>query len=200
MNIRRWLLPFTWGMDMQAIDSVLGLAESSEATLVALSLVTVPDKSRFRGARLEHIQQSKDFLEAVKWKAARLRVPVERYEVFTPDVFASIAMLVHDLNCDSMILVSSGKRDVLLRAHELKRLLTDPPASFVLLRLPTPPERPPLFASFLSWLRRFLGQLPGQQGEVRTGQQEPAAEHPLAIRTPEPLPGRSGPWNGKELR
>ncbi len=199
MNTRRWLLPFTWGVDMQAIDSVIGLAESSEATLVALSLVTVPNMPRTPSPRLEHIQQSKDFLEAIKWKAARLRVPVERYEVFTPDVMASIAMLVHDLNCDSMILVSSGKRDVLLRAHELKRLLTEPPASFVLLRLPTPPERPQLFARFLSWLRRFLGQLPGQQGEDRTGQEEPAAEHSLAIRTPGPLRGRSGPRNGKEL-
>jgi hypothetical protein len=195
MNTRRWLLPFTWGVDMPALDSVIGLAESSEATLVAVSLVTVPDTSRTPSPRLEHIQQSKDFLEA-----ARLGVLVERYEVFTPDVIASIAMLVHDLNCDSMILVSSGKRDVLLRAHELKRLLTEPPTSFVLLRLPTPPERPPLFARFLSWLRGFLGQLPGQQGEDRTGQEEPAAEHILAIRTPELGPGRSGSRNGKELR
>jgi nucleotide-binding universal stress UspA family protein len=200
MNTRRWLLPFTWGVDMQALDSVLGLAESSEATLVAVSLVAVPDKSRSRGARLEHIQQSKDFLEAVKWKAARLGVPVERYEVFTPDVMASIATLVHDLDCDSMILVSRGKRDVLLRAHELKRLLTEPPASFVLLRLPTPPERPPVFARFLSWLRRDLGQQTGQQGEVRTAQEEPAAEHSLAIRTPEPIREWSDSRNGKELR
>ena len=200
MNTHRWLLPFTWGVDMQALDSVLGLAENSGATLVAVSLVTVPNTSRTPSPRLEHIQQSKDFLEAVKWKAARLGVPVERYEVFTPDVMASIATLVHDLNCDSMILVSSGKRDVLLHAHELKRLLSEPPVSFVLLRLPTPPERPPLFSLFLAWLRRFLRQLPGEQGEVRPVQEEPAAEHPLAVRTPEPLRGRSGSRNGKELR
>ena len=200
MNTRRWLLPFTWGVDMQALDSVIGLAESSEAMLVALSLVTVPHTPRTPSPRLEHIQQSIDFLEAVKWKAARLRVPVERYEVITPDVIASIATLVHDLNCDSMILVSSGKCDVLLRAHELKRLLTEPPASVVLLRLPTPPERLPLFARFPAWLRRFLEQLPGQQGEVRPVQEEPAAEHLLAIRTPEPHRGRSGSRNGKELR
>jgi hypothetical protein len=99
-----------------------------------------------------------------------------------------------------MILVSSGKRDVLLRAHELKRLLTEPPASFVLLRLPTPPERPPLFARFLSWLRRLGEQLPEQQGEGRPGQEEPAAQHPLAIMTPEPLREWSGSRNGKELR
>ena len=78
----RWLLPFTYGVDMRAIDYLVSLAENNGATLIPVSLVSVPKDSRSGGARLEHIQQSKDFLEAVKYKSARLQVPVERYEVF----------------------------------------------------------------------------------------------------------------------
>jgi hypothetical protein len=157
MNTRRWLLPFTHRVDMQAIDSVVSLAESAGTMLVALSLVTVPEARRSRGARLEDIQQSKDFLEAVKWKVSRRQILIEYHEVFTGDVLGSIATLVHDLSCDSMILVSNGKYDALLHGYELKHLLIEPPGSFILLRLPTP-ERPHLGARFLSWLRQFLGQ------------------------------------------
>jgi hypothetical protein len=159
---------------MQAIDCVVSLAESGGTTLVVLSLIPVPEAHRSRGARLEDIQQSKDFLEAVKWKAARERVPVEYHEVFTGDVLGSIATLVHDLSCDSIVLVSGRKHEALLHAHELKHLLTEPPASFILLRLPTPPERPHLGARFLSWLRRSLRQ----EHEFRLGREEPQAEGP----------------------
>ena len=158
MNTRRWLLPFTYGVDMQAIDAAISLADSAGTMLVALSLVSVPEAHRSREARLEDIQQSKDFLEAVKWKAARHQVAVEDHEVFTGDVLGSIATLVHELSCDSMILVSNGKYDMLLHAHELKHLLIEPPGSYILLRLPMPKERPHLGARFLSWLRQFLGQ------------------------------------------
>jgi len=158
MNTRRWLIPFTYGVDMQAIDAVVSLAESAGTMLVALSLVLVPEARRSRGARLEDIQQSKDFLEAIKWKAARRQTLVEYHEVFTGDVLGSIATLMHDLGCDNMILVSNGKYDMLLHAHELKHLLIEPPGSFILLRLPTPPERPHLGARFLSWLRHGLRQ------------------------------------------
>src|SRR5260370_18850913 len=172
MNTRRWLLPFTYGVDMQAIDSVVSLAESAGTMMVALSLVFVPKDRGSRGARLEHIQQSKDFLEAVKWKAARRQTLVEYHEVFTGDVFESIATLVHDLSCDSMILVSNGKYDALLHGYELKHLLIEPPGSFILLRLPTP-ERLHLGARLLSWLRRSLGH----QGSARLVQAPEADGH-----------------------
>jgi hypothetical protein len=177
MNTLRWLLPFTWGVDMQAIDYAIHLAENGGATLVAVSLVTAPDKLQMRGTRLEYIQQSKDFLEAVKWKAARLQVPLECYEVFTPNVLASITTLVHDLQCDSMILVTRGKQDALLHAHELKRLLIEPPAPLMLLRLARPQERPHLQARLLLWLRQLLGQ----RDEVRPLQEELEANRPLAV-------------------
>jgi len=64
MNTPRWLLPFTYGVDMRALDAVVGLAGSARATLVPVSLISVPHEGRSRGARLEHIQQSKDFLKS----------------------------------------------------------------------------------------------------------------------------------------
>ncbi len=154
MNLR-WLLPFTHGVDMRAIDYVVRFAESHRVTLVPVSLVSVPREPRSRGARLEHIQQSKDFLEAVQYKAARLQVPLERYEVFTGDVIQSITMLVHDLHCDGIVTVAIEKKEALLRTPELKRLLTEPPTSLVLIRLPAHSQKTQashLGARFLSWL------------------------------------------------
>jgi universal stress protein family protein len=154
----RWLLPFTHGVDMRTIDYLVSLAENNGATLIPVSLVCVPNESRPGGARLEHIQQSKDFLEAVQYKAARYQVPLERYEVFTGDVIHSIARLVADLHCDGIVMVAVERREVLLRTHELKQLLMEPPTSLVLIRLPAHPQKARSFymgAGFLSWLRRL---------------------------------------------
>lgn len=183
MKTLRWLLPFMHGVDMRAIDSVVNLAASTGATLVAVSLISVPDKSRSGGARLEHIQQSKDFLEAVKWKATRYSVPFERYEVFTGNVLQSLALLVQGQECDSIVLVTAEKRDMLLPALEVKHLLEEPPASLVLLRLPARAERTwHPGTRFLSWLRRH-GR---QQNDSGQGQDTPGVvEEPSWIRTEE---------------
>lgn len=154
----RWLLPFTYGVDMRAIGYLVSLAENNRATLIPVTLVSVPNNFRSGGARLEHIQQSKDFLEAVKYKSARLQVPVERYEVFTSDVMQSITALVDDLHCDGIVMVAVEHKEVLLRAHELKQLLVEPPASLVLIRLPAHSQESRAFylgARFFSWLRRL---------------------------------------------
>ena len=174
MNISRWLLPFTSAVDMRALDAVVRLAESHGATLVAISLITVPHESRSQRVRLEYIQQSKDFLEAVKYKAARQYVPLERYEVFTADVFRSLKLLVHEQNCSSIVLVSRGEKDSLLQRHELKHLLDALPASLVLIRLPAHTQP--------AWLRH----LRGQQGDLNQAPDMPALEEPSWIRTEEP--------------
>jgi hypothetical protein len=184
METQRWLLPFTWGMNMQAVDYAISLAQSAGTTLVAVSLVSVPQAPRSRGARLEHIQQSKDFLEAVKWKAARSKAPIERYEVFTADVMQSLTLLVHDQRCDGIVLVTSEKKDVLLKAAEVKHLLVAPPASLVLIRLPVDTGRKrtwPLATRFLFWLEGQWVRA-DHAGQV---QDTPAVEGPLWIRTEE---------------
>jgi nucleotide-binding universal stress UspA family protein len=188
MNAPRWLLPFTYGVDMRALDAVVGLAGSARATLVPVSLISVPHEDRSRGARLEHIQQSKDFLEALQFKAARLEVPVERYEVFTGDVLQSIAVLVRELHCDSIVLVSTGNRDVLLHASELKRLVMEPPASLVLIRLPARTQSTQAWRPgdrLLSWLRRLWGY----QDDSRHTQDVPTGEEPSWMRVEEPHRG-----------
>jgi hypothetical protein len=185
MKLSRWLLPFTSAVDMRALDAVVCLAESHGAMLVAMSLITVPHESRSRSVRLEYIQQSKDFLEAVKYKAARQHVLVERYEVFTADVVRSLKLLVHEQHCSSIVLVTRGEKDSLLQRHELRQLLDAPPASLVLIRLPTHTQ-PAWLWSPGAWFTDGLRHLRGQQNNLNQQQDMPALEEPSWIRTEEP--------------
>ena len=179
MEMSRWLLPFTYGVDMRAIDYVVRLAESAGATLIPVSLISTPPN---RGARLEYIQQSKDFLEAVRFKAEKLGVPVERFEVFTGDVLGSITVLVHELHCDGIVLVSNGQQTRLMQDDEVKRLLTEPPTALVLTRLPLRPMSTPsrhLSSNFFSRLRVLWGK----QDINRQAEETPVVEEPLWVRT-----------------
>lgn len=187
MNRPRWLLPFTSAVDMRALDAVVRLAESQGATLVAMSLITVPHESRSRGVRLEYIQQSKDFLEAVKYKAARQHVPLERYEVFTADVFRSLKLLMREQNCGSILLVTRGEKDSLLRRQELRQLLDALPASLVLIRLPVHTQPAWLWPP-ASWFADGAGRLRGQQGDLNQAPAMPVLEESSWIRTEEPSP------------
>ena len=73
MMTTRLLLPFVHGVDKYAIEQALRFAKSHAATLVPLVLIREPEERR-KGVRLEHIQQSRDFLETVKHKASRYRL------------------------------------------------------------------------------------------------------------------------------
>ena len=123
MKTMRLLLPFTHGVDMCALDSAVRLAKSCDATLVPLALISVPQDGRAAGARLENIQQSKDFLEAVRHKAARYGVPLERLEVFTGDAVRSIRVIASEMECEGILLFVGGGHGVLLEAGEMKRLM-----------------------------------------------------------------------------
>src|SRR5260221_13115049 len=150
MKTPRWLLPFRQGVATAAIEYAVRLAESAGGTLVPVSLISAPPK----GARLEHIQQSKDFLEAVQHKAERFQVRVERYEVFTADVIQSLTTLVHERRCEGIVLVTGGEHSRLLRDEEVKHLLIKPPAAPVLVRLSAPiglGPAPSLPARVFSW-------------------------------------------------
>lgn len=187
MDTRRWLVPFTWGVDMQAIDAVVSLAEGGGATLVAVSLISRQDKPGSGGPRLEHIQQSKDFLEAIGWKADGLGVALERHEVITVDVMLSIAALARELYCDAIVLVSRGEREALLRGSQLKHLLVEPPAALLVLRLAAQTRRQParsFGARVLAWLRQRWGRGKAD-GDVTAEVESPAQEEPLWIRTEE---------------
>ena len=168
MKTSRWLLPFTCAVDMRAIEALVHLAAEGGITLVAVSLIKAPRQTVgvpatpcTRGARLEDIQQSKDFLEAVLHKATRLSVPVEQHEVFTVDAVNTITLLTSELHCDAIVLVNRGKREALLHAYLLKRLLEEPPAPLLLLRMLTRAEGGQhLGARLLAWLRRSGSKQP----------------------------------------
>jgi hypothetical protein len=131
----RLLLPFTHGVDIFAIEQAILLAKSLNATLVPLSLIQVSQERCARGARLEHIQQSKDFLEAVKYKAARYGVPVDRFEVFTADIEQDINIVAKEQQCEGILLFLRRNKGVLLQANEIKRLMEIAASKLYVLRM-----------------------------------------------------------------
>ena len=152
MDARRWLLPCTYGVDMHAIATVMSLADAAGATLVAVAIIGTPTRPGKRGARLEHIQQAKDFLEAVNNKAARLGLPVERYEVVTRDVVQSLTTLISELRCDAIVLVSRTEEEIFLEAQQFKQVLDAPPAPLLLIRLSARADHRGLWKRLLAWL------------------------------------------------
>ncbi len=150
----RLLLPFTHGVDCFAIEQAIRLAKSIGATLIPLSIIFVPEECRLRGARLEHIQQSKDFLEAVKYKAARIGVPLERFEVFTPNIVQSINIVAREQGCEGILLFVEGKQGVLLQADEIKHLMDKAACKLYVMRLQSDGSQ-----SSVQSLRERLSQL-----------------------------------------
>ena len=83
-------------------------------------------------------------------------------------------------DCDSIILVTSEKKGVLLEANEVKRLLEAPPSSLVLIRLPAQTKQlstGQIGTRFLSWLQ----QLWRQKDDARFEQNGLAVEEPSWI-------------------
>src|SRR2546427_1029655 len=109
MTTTRLLLPFTYGIEMDVLEYAVLLAKQCQATLVPLALLAVPAGRWSKGVRLEQVQQAKDFLEAVRHKAERHAVPLERFEVVTSDVVQSISVLMQQLACDGMVLAERGQ-------------------------------------------------------------------------------------------
>ena len=155
MKQPRLLLPFVHGVDMCAIEQAILLAKSHEAVLVPLVLIYVPEENRAGGARLEHIQQSKDFLEAVQFKAARYEVPIERFEVFTSDIVQSINLVATEMACEGILLFLGRNNGILLNYDQIKRLVEMPVCKLYIMHLQT--EDRGSFTQML--LRRFLNLL-----------------------------------------
>jgi hypothetical protein len=226
MKTTRLLLPFTYGVNMDAIEHAVLLAKGCSATLVPVALIYIPEgppiqgrvvlsrsseqchpersegpaneeakDHRARGARLEHIQQSKDFLEATKYKAMRYGVPIERFEIFTSDVVQSIIVRAQQMACNGIILFIRGEEGLLLRADEIEHLIEMGAHRLYVIRLPSKP-RPKWFQMLLEhlWLpgrgRRKEKALPMQP----TPQQEAQPEGALSSHSDSPdlqTPARS---------
>jgi hypothetical protein len=154
----RLLLPFTQGVEMEALDSAVLLAKACQATLVALALILVPAKRRRPEPRLEHVMQAKDFLEAVRWKAARHGVPIERCEVFTEDVVRSIDVLTKSLECRGMVLFVREGRGVLLSIDEIACVVEQVDCTGYIVHLEA--QIRPLLYSLLKRFSWFSSRLP----------------------------------------
>jgi hypothetical protein len=123
MGNARLLLPFTHGIQTNALEYAVQLAKSRNAALVPLSLIQVAKECGAKDVRLEDIQQSKDFLEAVKHKAARYGVRVEQIELYTSDVVESVNALAQDADCEGILLFVREGEDVLLDVNQIKHIV-----------------------------------------------------------------------------
>jgi hypothetical protein len=167
MRTPRLLLPFTHGVDVRAIEQAVLMTKGHQATLVPVALIHVPEERRAKGARLEHIQQSKDFLETVKQKAAWYSVPVERLEVFSSDVVQSINLVANEMRCEGILLFVGGRNGILLQPDEIKRLMETTICKLYIMRLQIH-ER----VSILQILRQsFSNWLKGRQKQQQEPQQ-----------------------------
>src|SRR5579859_4200847 len=123
MKERRWLLPFTHGVDCEALDLVCQTAQEADATLVAISLLA---PGTGEGIQIEKIQESKDFLESVHYHARIHQIIAERHEVWVAtgdNVPARIQTFVRDYQCDSMVMIVQQGQGVLLQTDELAALI-----------------------------------------------------------------------------
>lgn len=131
----RLLLPFTFGVEMDALETLVLFASNQHATLIPLSLISLPSTKR-TGVRLELIQQSKDFLEAVSQEAARQQVPLEPGEVSTHNATHSILLSVEQLHADAILLVIRGTHGSLLDMEVIEQLIERRPCVLLVVSLP----------------------------------------------------------------
>jgi len=148
------LLPFTHGIDTSAITYALTFAQRFHLTVVALSLIRLPEVQGRRHPRLEAIQQSKDFLEYVQHKAARQGVPTVRLELYTHHPVLSIRALAQEMECVGTLLFVHQRAGVLLSTVEVKQLLEEDSFPVYVVPLPSNERSFPV----LKWLARWLNR------------------------------------------
>ncbi|HEX3641144.1 MAG TPA: hypothetical protein VHV10_07630 [Ktedonobacteraceae bacterium] len=157
MNMGRLLLPFTHGVDMQALEFAISFAHSRHATLIPLVLIPVVQRQRTRGIRLEMFQQAQDFLEAASFKATKYDVAIERVEVVTHNVVEQIGQVLSSQKCDGMLLFMREAKGVLLQEQEIKALIEQRGPPCYLIHLPSArrtQQAHNIIQRFWKWLSR----------------------------------------------
>lgn len=152
MNTSRLLLPFTSGVDVFALEYAVLFAKNCNATLLPLSLISTSGERGSKGARLEHIQQSKDFLECVQHKAAKHDVSLNPIEAYTGNSVQHIKLLAEELDCDGIILFVRDGKGVLLNTYETKHVITAGTSKLYIIRLQAREGRKLLQAAFTNML------------------------------------------------
>lgn len=156
MKERRWLLPFTHGVDSEALDLVCQMAQEANATVIAISL-RIPEPGK--GLQIEEIQEFKGFLECVHAQARMYQAIAERHEVWvaTGDNLPSrIQTFVREYQCDSLVVIVKQGQGVLLQTDLVATLIVNSPAPLVLLRLPGRPQNDAwILRRYLAFLRKL---------------------------------------------
>ena len=175
MKTTRLLLPFIHGVDMQVLEYAVQFAVSCQATLVPLALIPLSEQQWAKGPRLEAIEQANDFLEAVKYKAIRAGVPVERFDVVTRDAVGSINMFAQEMACEGVLLFLQEGTTPLLRPTIVGQILEQASCTLYLVRL-QPKDNMSVVRALLTQCLRWLGRWRGHQEEVSPQQALPAVE------------------------
>lgn len=153
MTNTRLLLPFTHGVDGRAMNYAIGVARHYGATLVPLALISVPSNKPSWKVRPEYIQQTKDFLEAIYYRADTAHVPVERHEIVTSNAVQSIKLFAEELLCDSIIVAVGNTEGAFLDIYEIKQLMEVSSLPLLLIELSSNKRNNSSFSLF-SWLRK----------------------------------------------
>lgn len=167
MATTRLLLPFTGGINTQALSYAIHLAEQRQAVLVPLALIRV---QACRPVRLEYIQGAQDFLEFTRYKAAQHGVSVERACIYTGDVALSIEAVAGEMNCEAVILFLSDTDEALLAAAEIGALMERAACNAYIVLLPSRRARrsgvhAPLQPLFVyEWFQRCFLKEVGEAG------------------------------------
>lgn len=141
-QVTRLLLPFTHGVDTQAIEVAVRFAHYHQATLVPLALIPAPPRVWFsHGPRLEAFQQAQDFFAVVRHKAEKHAVPVEDVQLVTPDIIESIFTAARTYTCEHILLLMRQKKGLLLHAREITALLKRRKYSLSLIHLHPPQNK-----------------------------------------------------------
>lgn len=135
MKSARLLLPFTQDIDLGALAYAVQFARRCKATLIPLALLPLSEEQWAEGPRLEAIEQANDFLEAVKYIAARAGVVVEPHEMYTRDVVRSLSVFAQEMMCEGILLFLQRGTTVLLPPEVMHRLLKQAPCTLCLVRL-----------------------------------------------------------------
>ena len=159
----RLLLPFTHGIDAQAIEYAMRMASYEDATLVLLTLISVPEAKK--GPRLEHIQQSKDMLKFVKTVARWHHVTVELHEAYTHDAVLGIMSAYQHLDCESILVAMREQKAVLIQTPELHQLIKEHAATSNIELINLPPK-----VKFWDYVSSFSGR-------VRKNHEQPYGSH-----------------------
>ena len=137
MEEKRFLLPFTHGVDTKALHNVLQLARTQDATVVALALIPLAEQQGVEDARLERVLQAKDFLATLQTQGEMHHVPVEEHERYTYDVLESIRSNAQQMRCQSILLAYEGEEARFLQADEAQQLRLSKPYPLSILYAPS---------------------------------------------------------------